>query len=277
MKTTISILLLLGTLLSGTTSAESPPNLSGKLVTLETPEGVRFGIWGNQVKYPAPTLLVFSASIEDSLEDPYYRQCGNALAEHGFLCVSVDLPGHGNDHQADEPGGLSTWRVRSDQGKDFVTPFTDQVSGVLDHLIATGYTEAERIAACGTSRGGFMALQVTAADCRIRATAAFAPVTALTALREFHEVANPEHVDSLSLNGQAEQLLGRSLWLVIGDRDDRVGTDKTIALARLVTTKSLALSKSADVTLLVKPEPKGHTTPAGSPEAAADWILEKLQ
>lgn len=277
MKLTLASLLIGGVMLVGRTYGEPLPEMKGEVVTLKTPAGLRFGLWGTNVKYPAPTLLVLSASIENSLSDPYYRQCGNTLAEQGFLCVSVDLPGHGKDHQAGEPGGLATWRLRSDQGKDFVAPFTDHVRGVLNHLIEAGFTDAERIAACGTSRGGFMALQAAAADMRIRATAAFAPVTSLTTLREFHGVTNPEHVETLTLNAKAGQLAGRALWLVIGDRDERVGTDGTIAFARLITKLSIEKSKPADVTLLVKPEPKGHTTPAGSPAEAADWILERLK
>lgn len=35
--------------------------------------------------------------------------------------------------------------------------------------------------------------------------------------------------------------------------------------------------KQADVTLIVQPEPKGHTTPAHSPALAAEWIAEKLK
>ena len=110
----------------------------GNVVTLSTPDGLRFGIWGTNVRYPAPTLFVFSATIEESLGNPYFRQCGNTLAERGFLC-------------------------------------------------------------------------------------------------------------------------------------------DTIAFARRVTTMSLGQSKPADVTLIVLPEPKGHTAPARSPALAAAWIAEKLK
>lgn len=273
----LSAVLLCASSAQGVEEGVTPIEPQNGLVMMKTPEGVRFGIWGTKPSYPAPTLFVFSATIDESLGDPYYRQCGNALAEQGFLCVSLDLPGHGSDQRDGEPAGLAAWRVRSDHGEDFVTPFTEQVREVLDYLIEAGYTDPERVALCGTSRGGFMALQAAAAEPRIRAAAAFAPVTSLGVLREFQDASNTDFLDELSLHSRAGALTGRSLWLVIGDRDERVGTDEAIAFARRVTAQSLAEGKPADVTLIVPPEAKGHTTPAGSPEAAAAWIMDKLK
>lgn len=278
MKQTIAAsLLVLAWYAHNSLGADSLAVPRGNVLTRETPDGARFGIWGTKVSYPAPTLFVLSATIDESLGDPYYRQCGNALAEQGFLCVSLDLPGHGMDRRDDEPGGLNAWRVRSDRGEDFVTPFTRRARQVLDYLIQAGYTDPHRVAACGTSRGGFMALRMTAVEPRIRATVAFAPVTALGTLREFHGAANTDHVEALSLLARAGALGGRSLWLIIGDRDERVGTDDAVAFARRVTKLSLAQGKTADVTLIVQPEPKGHTTPAGAPALAAAWIAERLK
>jgi hypothetical protein len=121
-----------------------------------------------------------------------------------------------------------------------------------------------------------MAMHAAAADPRIGAVAAFAPVTNLLALREFDGVAHRDFVDGLSLLSRAEQLAGRALWMIIGDRDLRVGTDACIAFARAVTAASLAQEATADVTLIVQPEPKGHTTPTGGPERAAAWIASRL-
>jgi dienelactone hydrolase len=258
----------------GAAPLELPP---GETVLIEAPELPRFGLWATRASLPAPTLIVFSATIEESLKDPYYRQCGNILAEQGYLLVSLDLPGHGNQHRTDEPGGLAAWRFRSDTGEDFVTPFTSHVTRTIDYLIETGHTDPQRIAACGTSRGGFIALQCTAADPRIKATAAFAPVTDLMALREFEGAENTAFVARLSLLTHAKKLAGRSLWLVIGDRDERVSTEACIAFARQVTKASLGQGDTADVTLIVQPEPKGHTTPQGAPEAAAAWIADRLK
>jgi len=252
------------------------PALNGEVITVNTPDGVEYGLWGTQVTYPAPTLFIFASDIQGTLDNPYFRQCGDALAAQGYLCVSLDLPGHGADQREGEPGALGTWRTRSDEGEDFIAPFTARVRAVLDHLIATGASDPARIAACGTSRGGFMALQVAASDPRIRATAAFAPVTNLMALREFGGAKNTEHVATLSLLAHADKFAGRAVWVIIGDRDDRVSTDDCIAFARRATAVSLEKTETADVTLLVIPEPKGHTTPQGAPELAAVWIAEKL-
>jgi len=250
---------------------------NGEVIIMQTPDGQRFGLWGKNVSYPAPTLFIFAGTVEQSLGESYFRQCGNQLAEEGFLCVSLDLPGHGLEKRAEEPEGLSAWRYRTDRDEDFVTPFTDQARNVLDYLIQAGYTDSERIGACGTSRGGFMALQLTAVEKLVKVTAVFCPVIELMALYEFKDVTNRDFVISLTMKAKAGQLIDRSLWLIIGDRDERVGTDNTIEFAREVTNLSLEQSKKADVTFIVQTEPGGHTTPADAPEKAAKWILKKIK
>lgn len=276
-KVFVGTILAVVALLRASAEPQSLPVLSGEVVTAKTADGIEYGLWGTKVSYPAPTLFIFASEIHDTLDNPYFRQCGDVLAEQGYLCISLDLPGHGTDQREGEPGSLGTWRTRSDAGEDFIAPFTARVRAVLDHLIATGATDPARIAACGTSRGGFMALHVAAADSRIKAVAAFAPVTNLMALREFGGARNTEHVAALSLLANTEKFVGRSVWMVISDRDDRVSTDDSIAFARRTTVVSLEKTQAADVTFLVLPEPKGHTTPQGSPELAAAWIADKLK
>ena len=60
----------------------------------KTSNGVEYGLWGKAKTKPAPVLFVLASTIDSTLGDPYYRQCGNELAELGYLCVSIDLPGH---------------------------------------------------------------------------------------------------------------------------------------------------------------------------------------
>jgi len=162
------------------------------------------------------------------------------------------------------------WRHRVDRRQDFVKPFVRRLSSVLSHLIDNGHTDAKRIAACGTSRGGFLAVHFAAADHRVRCVAAFAPVTELTKLREFKGAENNGLAKRLSLVNHVDKLAKRSAWIVIGDQDARVSTDSAIALARRLSAAKCV------VQLHVMPEPRGHTTPKGAPEMAARWLDKQL-
>ena len=238
-----------------------------------TPAAVRYGLLGNPGLRPAPLLLVFAADLETSLGTDPYNRTALQLLPTGFLCASLDLPCHGQEQRPAEPEGLRGWRARLDQGEDFVTPFTTQVSQVLDHLVGTGGVDPQRVATCGTSRGGFMAAHAMAADARIRAAALFAPVTVLPALSEFSGLETDALASSLSLAHLAPALTSHSLWVSIGHRDGRVGTDHCIAFCRQVV--AAAGDRPADCSLHVLPT-EGHQTPAGAYEAAADWIKARL-
>ena len=255
--------------------AVTVPGEESRTVELhQTDTGVKFGAWGDKsaTPTPTPTLFVLSGTIEETLGDPYFRQSGNLLAEEGYLCVSLDLPCHGLEQRPDEPNGLDGWRFRAQHDEDFVAETVSRLRRVLDYLIDTGRTDADKVAVCGTSRGGFIALHFAAADNRVKCVAAFAPVTDLEVLREFKGLDQDPHVHSLALSRQADRLAGRPVWLIIGDQDLRVGTDNTISLARQITSASRAKKLPSQVELHVMPEPRGHTTPKGSAERAAGWI-----
>jgi len=252
-------------------SAEDNP--ARQVQTLKTPNGVAYGIWGEKPTAPAPTLIILAGTTEGTLGEDYYRRAGNLLAEKGFLCVSIDLPCHGTEQRSNEPAQLSGWRYRAEHGEDFVAEFCQRLSGVLDDLIAQGYSDPERIAICGTSRGGYMSLQFAAHEPRIRCVAAYSPVTDLAALREFQGAEANELVQSLDVRKQAGNLAGRPVWIIIGDQDERVSTDSAIDLARRITRASLARKLTSQVDLHVIAEPRGHTTPNGAVEGSAAWLL----
>ena len=243
---------------------------------LETTHGIRFGIWGNPPSTPAPTLIILANTIEGTLGDPYFRQSGTSLASNGFLCASIDLPCHGQLRRAQEPLELVGWRSRCERGEDVVAESNARLGEVLDHLVAAGYTDAARVAVCGTSRGGFLALHFAAADDRARCAAAFAPVTDLAALREFRGAETNALVRDLALAAQADALAGRPVWIVIGDQDTRVGTDRAIDLAHRIGRAARSQGLENRVELHVVPEPRGHTTPDGAIDQAAEWIQRQL-
>jgi dienelactone hydrolase len=262
-------------LVFGNLESMSLGQTSEKIQILQTAGGVRFGLLGNKGEKPAPTLFILAGSLEDALGNDDYAKVGRLLLKKGFVCVSVDIPCHGKDHKGNKPVGLAGWRARLANGDDLLAPFTQNVSAVLDHLIKEGITDATRVAICGTSRGGFMAVHATAAEPRIRCVAAFAPVTDLLALREFAGMEKNALTRDLDLRKHADKLAGRSLWLCIGNNDQRVGTDQAIAFTRKVVAASQAKKKPADVQLHVM-DTVGHRIHASAHEEAAAWLANRL-
>ena len=244
---------------------------------LKTPGGIEYGVWGRAARKPAPTLFVLATSIDSTLGRATYRQCGNDLAKRGYLLVSIDLPNHGKHIVPGKPAGLGAWGVRVGQNEDVVAENNARLSKVLDHLIKTGVTDPNRIAACGTSRGGFMAIQFAAHDKRVKCVAGFAPVTDLAALSEFRKIPKHPLVKKLSLANQADKLAGRPVWVVIGDRDDRVSTRKAFEFASAVSASARKKKVPSNMHLHIISEPRGHTTPPGYAKRAAVWIEEQLK
>lgn len=263
-------------LAAGFASGEDRSEAKLAVQILKTDDGVRFGILGNKPAQPAPTLIVLASTPEDTLGNDYFLQAGVGLSKQGYLCVSLDLPCHGQERVPGEPDGLTGWRHRLEKGQDFVGDLQRRTRAMLDYLIANQFTDPNRIAACGTSRGGFSALHVAAADLRIRCVAAMAPVTDLMVLEEFKTLSSPGTAAALSIEKHAERLVDRGVWIVIGDRDARVGTDHAIAFARRLSALAVERKIPSHVELLVRAEPRGHTTPPGAAEQAAAWIAEQL-
>jgi dienelactone hydrolase len=257
--------------------AEEGSRAGPKVKSLQTPSGVRFALLGDKGLAPAPTLFLFATSAEDSLTNPDFAKIGHLLAKHGFLLVSLDVPCHGSDVRNGElAGSLTGWRKRLEQEDDLVPAFTRKVSAVLDHLIKEGYTDPQKVAACGTSRGGFMALHTAAAEPRIRYVVALAPVIDLLAVSEFAGMDKQEAAKALALTNHADKLAGRAVWLCIGNRDERVGTDLSIAFTRKVVAASVAQKKPANVELHVMPT-DGHRIHATAHDEAAAWLLAQLR
>jgi dienelactone hydrolase len=261
-------------------TAAAPGRAAGPDMTiLKTPGGVRFGLWGKKPAKPAPTLFVFAAGLEDMAKESIYTDVGRILAKRGFLYVGLDAPSHGSDVRPDEPAGLRGWRWRLENGDALVPPFAKRASEVLDYLVKEGYADADRIAACGTSRGGFLAYHFAAAEARVKAVAGFSPVTNLLALSEFAGLEKHEATRALNLNHQADKLAGRGVWVSIGNNDERVNTDDAIAFARKVTAAAVVKQKGRAQPIpveLIVGAAAGHTIVLRAHEQAADWIARQL-
>lgn len=262
--------------------AEEPPPIK----SLATPSGVEFALVGERRDAPAPTLLVFAADKRGSLAYEDNNRLGLLLAARGYLCVSLDLPCHGADvRPGEKPADLAAWRTRIEQGEDIAAETSRKVSQVLDYLVAEKYTDPKRVVASGTSRGGFIALHCAAADPRIQYVIAFAPVTHLPTLAEFSGTEKPEAAAALSPIRVADKLVGKSIWMMIGNNDLRVGTGDCIDLAREIVRKStgkvtpvpleLHLVGTINHRLHAKATPEYKQTCSPHDEAAA-WLMTQI-
>ena len=276
-RCSVCIVTLVCSVLLLNSSTDAADSVDSPVVRQKTPDGVAYGMWGNPTTRPAPTVFMLAGTVESTLEKPYFRQCGNELADLGYLVVSLDLPCHGDQSTEGEPTGLSGWSHQVGEKVDFVAASNARISAVLDHMIATGLTDPNRVAAGGTSRGGFLAIHFAAHDRRVKCAAGFAPVTDLAALSEFRSRTEHPLVTKLSLANHAEKLAGRPVWIVIGDRDERVGTHHAIELASRLSAVAKERNIASNVELHVMSEPRGHSTPQGASKLAADWIHRQLR
>ncbi len=249
---------------------------TSKYVTryFNTADGVEFGLWGgNGETEPAPTLFILSGTIDEALGDDYFKQCGTALAtQNGWLCVSLDLPGHGKLKTSANETGLASWASAVRRKEDFVAASNARMQDVLAYLIQNNYTDTSRIFVAGTSRGGYLALQFAAFEKRVKAVAAFAPVTDLLALKEFNGITSGDLPGFILLDKHLQALARKSVWIAIGDRDTRVNTGEVIRFAGSLSKTILQYNAPGSIELNILPEPRGHTTPAGAVGRAIAWF-----
>lgn len=260
-KLLIILWLALGSTAVTSAAAEDAPPKFPPMQLLTTADGTRFGLFGEKPTSPVATLFIFATGIDEMGSDPvrYYTQTGRDLAKDGWLYVVLDPPCHGYDHKEGEPAALMGWAHRVKSGQDLMVPFVKRSSAVLDYLIAEGYTDPHRVAASGTSRGGFCALHFAAGEPRVRAVTGVAPVTNPLALSEFNGV-TAEQAKSINIDSLTDRLAGRIVWLSIGNDDSRVSTDDCVRLARNIVAATRRLKpemKVAPIELLVGPS-EGH-------------------
>ena len=241
---------------------------------LQTDNGTRFGLFGERKKTSSPTFFVFATSVDDMNKYEVYSETGRELAKQGWLYVTLDPPCHGRDSKKGEPAALSGWAHRVKNGEDLMKPFVKRCRDVLDWLVAEKYTDPDRIAVGGTSRGGFCALHFGAADPRVKAIVCISPVTNPLVLREFAGV-TPDRTAGIDVRSLADKLAGRPIWISIGNHDERVGTDDCIAACRRFVAASRKKQPAAlsPVELIIAPS-KGHSAIDKAYTRAARFIVD---
>jgi acetyl esterase/lipase len=137
--------------------------------------------------------------------------------------VSFDLPNHGP--RRDQFGeGIQGWRNAWVAGEDRLAQAVEEAKAVVGWCVEHGRAEPGRVVVYGISRGGYLALRLLAADPRIAAAAAIAPVTDWRDLAEFSAEKGRQDLAALTLTRYATALAGKRIFVVIGNADDRVST-----------------------------------------------------
>lgn len=241
-----------------------------------TPDGVAYDTLSPLATGPSPTLLLLAKTGNFTLSTESHGRMGVLLHAQGWNVASLDLPCHGVQQRASEPAELSGWAARTSHGENIADEFCSRVNQVLEHLVKTGVAAPERIAAAGTSRGGFMAFQAAAVNPRIRAIAGFSPVTDLLALSEFSGLQGNALVEKLALVNLAEKLADRATWIMIGNQDERVGTERATTFAKALILAAETQKLKTRVELQVVPVPGHRSLPEWHDQAAA-WLLSALK
>ncbi|MFO1021111.1 MAG: prolyl oligopeptidase family serine peptidase [Planctomycetales bacterium] len=245
-----------------------------------TAGNVPFGLIGEvgSGKAPAPTLFVIAHGLDVMRTEEVYTEVAVQLAREGWVCVILEPPCHGEDVVPGEPKYLEGWRSRVERDQEFIGAFTAKGRAVLDLLIAEKVADPDRVAVYGTSRGGFLAYHLAAAEPRIKAAAGVSPVTRLTALREFSGMKDPAKAEQWDVARLGSKLAGRAIWLSIGNNDLRVNCDDAIAFTRSVVRASARPDKPEaiiPVELLVGPA-AGHTKIEKAHERLAEWLRKTV-
>ena len=224
-----------------------------------------------------PTVFYFALSGKDSVALDPYNQPALYLAKHGIRVFSLDLPAHGPNMNALDAVGV--WAQEFAEGKDPISPFLDQIIFAIDALIAKGLIVREKIGVMGLSRGGLIASLIAAKYENIRAVVGFAPMTELSFASEFADLQDNENVRAINLQSHVAALCVKPIRYYIGNRDERVGTDKCFELVQNLANYAFEQNISnPPVEMIITPSvgQMGHGTSKEVFEAGADWIGRKL-
>lgn len=221
------------------------------------PNGSGFSAWGPFTPGSRP-LVLNNAFAEDSAE---FR----ALIDAGFLVVKVGLS---------PCGEFDCWLRALASGADPIAEYVAAAEAMLDYLEREGLHDKARVVAVGASFSAFMLLHVAAANPRIKAVAALAPVTRMWALREAAAHQGNPFLDAADLVLQAGHLARIAILIAVSNDDQRIGAKLPAELARAIV--KAAPEGAADVTLLVTGA-GGHGVPPMAERWTVEWLVEKTR
>jgi dienelactone hydrolase len=173
--------------------------------------------------------------------------------------------------------GITGFRNAFVDGVDPFQSFVEDGRAVLDRCMAEGVAFPGRVAVCGTSRGGYMALRLLASDTRIAAGAGFAPVTDWRHLREFSGDRERADVAALRLHTHVDGYIDRAVYMAIGAHDDRVDTVSCVRLyLDILDARKRQGRDRAGVDFSCTDDP-GHTCSERWYRKGAEFLIERLE
>ena len=220
---------------------------------------------------PDPALLMtFSGTRQMSTERSPYVMAAQAFTSAGHYALSFDLPNHGDRINAHGEGiaGMCAALVA---GGDPFARFVADGKAAIDACLERGIGSSGKIFAYGISRGGYCALRLAAADPRIRGVAGIAPVTDWRVLKEFAQVRDRPEVEATVLDHFVSTLARRPVFLIIGNRDARVGVHCCLRFAQRLFEAEAGQNASASELRVV--DSPGHGLPDEGYLAGAEFLL----
>ncbi len=222
---------------------------------------------------PLPSFFYFALSEEESLLIDPYNQPAQFLMEKPMRTFSFSIPGHGPD--LDPRKAIGIWADEFKKGNDILTPFIEMCAESIQEMHELGLLPNNKIATGGLSRGAFIAAHIAARVPEITHLLGFAPLTQLNMTNEFVDLENNALAKSLNLENIADEICGRNIRFYIGNRDLRVGTDRTFSLVKKLSERAFEKGiRSSPIEMIITPSigHMGHGTAQHVFKKGMDWL-----
>jgi uncharacterized protein len=145
-------------------------------------------------------------------KDGSSRYYAVALAEAGFLAVSLDAVGHGERRFPDFDVVFNDerWDTHFDETESAFLKLIDDTAAeapaVIDDLVGRGWASSDRIGICGRSLGGNICYAAVLADPRVRAMASIVGSPEWTLPRAHSPHLHPDRFFPAAVMSQAAEL-----------------------------------------------------------------------
>ncbi|MBI3211796.1 MAG: hypothetical protein HYZ47_03830, partial [Simkania negevensis] len=222
---------------------------------------------------PLPSIFYFAISKEDSLRKDPFNQFPSFLKDKPIRIFSATLPAH--EPPLSPEKGIFSWAEEMRKGEDPLTPFFQKMRRGIAFLLNAKLLLSGKIAACGLSRGAFIACHIAALCPEITAILGFAPLTRLTYSKAFEDLKEQQKIKQLDLETLIPFLYNRAVRFYVGSADTLIGTENAFSFIHKLAAKAYEMRlRTAPIELIMTPSigREGHGTAPHTFQAGAKWI-----